>query len=109
MVVRGYFEHTATSVTHKLEQDLPAAIGLQRLLERFLELVERVHMFHCSGERSLSDQVSQLLVNLLDLCSGRVAYPQNVTALSAMPPRLAKSMYLDITNPYIRILHLICC
>ena len=32
-------------------------------------------MLHCGGERSISYQVSQLLVNLLDLCAGRVAYP----------------------------------
>ena len=31
----------------ELEQDLSAAIRFQRLLERFLELVERVHMLHC--------------------------------------------------------------
>src|SRR6202521_3212787 len=59
----------------KLEQDLTAAIRFQGLLERFLELVERVHMLHCGGERSISYEVSQLLVNLLDLCAGRVAYP----------------------------------
>src|SRR5260221_5773529 len=59
----------------ELEQDLSAAIRFQGLLERFLELVERVHMLHCGGERSISYEVSQLLVNLLDLCAGRVAYP----------------------------------
>src|SRR6185295_6524361 len=59
----------------KLEQDLSAAIRFQRLLERFLELLERVHMLHCCRERSISHEVPQLLVNLLDLCSGRVAYP----------------------------------
>ena len=32
-------------------------------------------MLHCGGERSISYQVSQLLVNLLDLCARRVAYP----------------------------------
>jgi hypothetical protein len=32
-------------------------------------------MLHCGGERSISYQVSQLLVNLLDLYAGRVAYP----------------------------------
>src|SRR5882762_5477492 len=32
-------------------------------------------MLHCGGERSISDEVSQLLVNLLDLYAGRVAYP----------------------------------
>ena len=67
-------EITATSLP-KLEQDLTAAIRFQGLLERFLELVERVHMLHCGGERSIGYEVSQLLVNLLDLCAGRVAYP----------------------------------
>ena len=32
-------------------------------------------MLHCSEERSISYQVSQLLVSLLDLCAGCVAYP----------------------------------
>ena len=32
-------------------------------------------MLHRGGERSIGYQVAQLLVNLLDLCSGRVAYP----------------------------------
>src|SRR5258708_7456302 len=59
----------------KLEQNLAAAIRFQGLPERFLELVERVHMLHCGGERSISYEVSQLLVNLLDLCAGSVAYP----------------------------------
>src|SRR6266436_1352026 len=59
----------------KLEQNLAAAIRFQGLFERFLELVERVHMFHCGGERSICYEVSQLLVDLLDLCAGRVAYP----------------------------------
>src|SRR5436305_3537546 len=59
----------------KFEQNLSAAIRFQRLLERFLELVERVDMLHCGGERSISYEVAQLLVNILDLCSGRVAYP----------------------------------
>src|ERR1700745_2109633 len=59
----------------KLEQDLAAAIRFQGLLERFLELVERVHVLHCGGERSISYEVSQLLVNLLDLRVRRVAYP----------------------------------
>src|SRR4029077_20506095 len=50
-------------------------IRFQGLFERFLELCERVHMFHCGGERSVSYEVSQLLVNFFDLCAGRVAYP----------------------------------
>jgi hypothetical protein len=45
------------------------------LLERLLELLERVDMLHCGGERSVSYEVRQLLVSLLDLCAGRVAYP----------------------------------
>src|SRR3979490_581348 len=32
-------------------------------------------MLYCGGERSISYEVSQLLVNLLDLYAGRVAYP----------------------------------
>src|ERR1700675_2057026 len=32
-------------------------------------------MLHCGGERSISHEVSQLLVNLLDLGARRVAYP----------------------------------
>src|SRR3989449_9022863 len=59
----------------KLEQDLAATIRFQGLVERLLKLVEWVHMLHCGGERSISYEVSQLLVNLLDLCAGRVAYP----------------------------------
>jgi hypothetical protein len=45
------------------------------LLERFLELLERVHMLHGGGERSISYEAAQLLVNLLDLCARRLAYP----------------------------------
>src|SRR5258708_10328047 len=59
----------------ELEQDISVAIRLQGLLERFPELVERVHMLHCGGERYISYEVSQLLVNLFDLCARRVAYP----------------------------------
>jgi hypothetical protein len=40
------------------EQDLAAAIRSQRLLERFLELLERVHMLHCGGERAISYEVA---------------------------------------------------
>src|SRR5207249_8709242 len=32
-------------------------------------------MLHCGGERSISYEVSQLLVNLFDFCARRVAYP----------------------------------
>src|SRR3989442_15139689 len=63
------------SVSAKFEQDFAATIRFQGLPERFLELLERVDMLHCGGERSISCEVAQLLVNLLDLCSGRVAYP----------------------------------
>src|SRR5271165_6065963 len=59
----------------KLDQYFAAAIRFQRLPECFLELVERVHMLHCGGERSISYEVSELLVYLFDLCARRVAYP----------------------------------
>ena len=62
----------------KLEQDLTAAIRFQGLLERFLELVERVHMPHCSGERSISYEVSQLLVNRRERCRLDVLGPSFV-------------------------------
>jgi hypothetical protein len=65
----------ASSFAPKLEQDLAAAIPFQRLLECFLELVEPIDMVYCGGERSVSYEVAELLVNLLDLCAGRVAYP----------------------------------
>ena len=32
-------------------------------------------MLHCGGERSISYEVSELLVYLFDLCARRVAYP----------------------------------
>src|SRR2546425_4999970 len=63
------------SVGAKFEQDLAAAIRSQRSLHRFFELLERVDMLHCGRERAISYEVGQLLVNLLDLCAGRVAYP----------------------------------
>src|SRR5258708_32463131 len=59
----------------KSEQDLAAAIRFQRLLERFLELLKRVDMLHCGRERSISYEVAQLLVNLLDLCPRGVGDP----------------------------------
>jgi hypothetical protein len=46
------------SVGAKLEQNLSAAIRFQRLLERFLELLERVDMLNCGGERSISYEVA---------------------------------------------------
>ncbi len=45
------------------------------MLERLLELLERIHMLDCGGERSISYEVAQLPVNLLDLGAGCVAYP----------------------------------
>jgi hypothetical protein len=45
------------------------------LPESFLELVERVDTLHSGGERSISYEVAQLLVNIFDLCAGSVAYP----------------------------------
>src|SRR6266853_3266160 len=57
------------------EQDLAAALRLQRLRERFLERVEWVDLLHGGPERSLSDEVAQLLVHLLDLGARRRAYP----------------------------------
>src|SRR5579862_6721209 len=65
------------SVGAKLEQDLAAAIRSQRSLDRVFELVERVDMLHGGRERSTGYEVAQLLVNLLDLCAGRVANPIN--------------------------------
>src|SRR4029453_1307213 len=59
----------------KFEQDLPTSIRFQRLLESFFELLERIHMVHRGRERTISYEAAQLLVNLLDLCAGRVAYP----------------------------------
>src|SRR5690349_3229267 len=66
---------SSPSLVAKLEQNLAAAIRFQRLLDRFLELLEGVHMLHCSGERSISYEGAHLLVNLLDLCARRVPYP----------------------------------
>jgi len=63
--------------SRKLEQGLAPTIRFQRLFERLPELVERVHMLHCGGERPISYEVPQLLVNLFDLCPGRIAYPIN--------------------------------
>src|SRR6266446_5566334 len=57
------------------EQDLAAAMRLQRLRERFLERVEWVDLLHGGPERSLSDEVAQLLVHLPDLCARCRAYP----------------------------------
>src|SRR6266404_9024900 len=59
----------------KFEQYFSVSTRSQRMLERFLELLERIHLLDCGGERSISYKVAQLLVNLLDLCSGCVAYP----------------------------------
>src|SRR5690349_23313311 len=45
------------------------------MLERFLELLEWIDLLDFSGERSVCYQGAQFLVNLLDFCAGRVAYP----------------------------------
>src|SRR5258705_107190 len=45
------------------------------MLERFLELLERKDTLYCGGERPIGYAVAQFLVDLLDLCAGRVAYP----------------------------------
>jgi len=78
----------------KLEQDLAAAIRFQRLPECFLELIERVHMLHCGGERSISYEVSELLVYLFDLCARRIAYPidepESVEAKTAVDELLGR-------------------
>jgi hypothetical protein len=66
----------------KLEQNFSAAIRFQRLLERFLELLERVNMLHCGGERSIGYQVVQLLVNLLDLWAVQRAISVQLSSLS---------------------------
>src|ERR1700752_3394886 len=63
------------SVDAKLEQDLAAAVRLQRLLDRLLELLERIRMLHCGRERSIRYEVSQLLIDLVDLRAGRIANP----------------------------------
>src|SRR5258705_1417176 len=59
----------------KFEQYFSVSTRCQRMLERLLELLERIHMLDCGGERSSSYEVAQLLVNLLDFCAGCVAYP----------------------------------
>jgi len=45
------------------------------MLERLLELLERIHVLDCGGQRSISYQGAQFLVSLPDFCAGRVAYP----------------------------------
>jgi len=37
------------------------------MLERLLELLERIHLLDCGGERSFSYEVAQFLLNLLQL------------------------------------------
>src|SRR3989441_1205466 len=59
----------------KFEQYFSVPTRSQRMRERFLELLERIHVLDCGGERSISYQVAQLLVNLLDFCARCVAYP----------------------------------
>src|SRR6185369_4773564 len=57
------------------EQYFSVSTRSQRMLERLLELIERIHMLDCGGERSISYEVAQFLVSLPDFCAGRVAYP----------------------------------
>src|SRR6059036_1490934 len=59
----------------KFEQYFSVSTRSQRMLERLLELLERIHVLDCGGERSISYQGAQFLVNLPDFCAGRVAYP----------------------------------
>src|SRR5579872_4607321 len=59
----------------KFEQYFSVSIRFQRMLECFLELLERIHVLDCDGERSISHQVAQLLVNLLDFRARRIANP----------------------------------
>src|SRR6266849_4613976 len=59
----------------KFEEYFSVSTRSQRMLERFLELLERIHVLDCGGEQSISYEVAQLLVNLLDFRAGCVAYP----------------------------------
>src|SRR5713101_8366970 len=59
----------------KFEQYFSVSTRSQRMLERLLELLERIHMLDCGGERTISYKVAQRLVNLLDFRAGCVAYP----------------------------------
>src|SRR5712675_995674 len=59
----------------KFEQYFSISIRSQRMLERFLELLEWIYLLDFGGERSVSYQGAQFLVNLLDFCAGRFAYP----------------------------------
>src|SRR6266481_5798034 len=59
----------------KFEQYFSISTRSQRMLERFLELLEWIDLLDFGGERSVSYQGTQFLVNLLDFCAGRVAYP----------------------------------
>src|SRR6266404_1720891 len=71
------FQNDLSSLTNraKFEDYFSGSTRSQRMLERFLELIERIHMLDCGGERSISYEFAQLLVNLLDFCAGCVAYP----------------------------------
>src|SRR6266849_6843619 len=55
----------------KFEQYFSGSTRSQRMRERFLELLERIHVLDCGGERSISYEVAQFLVSLPDFCAGR--------------------------------------
>jgi hypothetical protein len=71
------FQIGFSSVTNraKFEEYFSVPTRSQRMLERLLELLERIHLLDCGGERPISYEVAQFLVNLLDFCAGCVAYP----------------------------------
>src|SRR5712691_8782591 len=69
------------------EQDLAAALRLQRLRERFLECVEWVDLLHGGPERSLSDEVAQLLVHLPDFCARKSGRCTSSWATSSLRER----------------------
>ena len=54
----------------KFEQYFSVSTRSQRVLESLLELLERIHMLDCGGERSISYQGAQFLVSLPDFCAG---------------------------------------
>src|SRR5882672_5652629 len=72
-VVAPVHSRANTIIGATLAQDLAATIRSQRLRDRVLALVERVHTLHGDRERSIRDEVAQPLVPLLDRCAGRAA------------------------------------
>jgi hypothetical protein len=47
----------------------------RRAADYDLAFLTDLFLLHCGGERSISYEVSELLVYLFDLCARRVAYP----------------------------------